>query len=249
MLISMRSINKFQSTLPAGGATIEELRPAWVVGISIHAPRGGSDHALWILFTPAAQISIHAPRGGSDMVAVQCIGRMTHDFNPRSPRGERLGHLVTLGLIQKISIHAPRGGSDGVYRWSVNHRCRYFNPRSPRGERRLFFPRATTSCFISIHAPRGGSDTDVGGQLNPTWVISIHAPRGGSDLLECKKYAHQSGFQSTLPAGGATIQQPQPEGRIHNFNPRSPRGERQQRLPKACGKLVQVPVNVKGTVR
>lgn len=33
------------------------------------------------------------------------------------------------------------------------------------------------------------------------------------------------------------------------FQSTLPAGERQQRLPKACGKLVQVPVNVKGTVR
>ena len=55
----------FQSTLPVGGATISELRPAWVVGISIHAPRGGSDN-LQMQILPKHLISIHAPRGGSD---------------------------------------------------------------------------------------------------------------------------------------------------------------------------------------
>ena len=34
------------------------------------------------------------------------------DFNPRSPRGERRGVDVGVGLRIQISIHAPRGGSD-----------------------------------------------------------------------------------------------------------------------------------------
>ena len=79
---------------------------------------------------------------------------------------------------------------------------------------------------ISIHAPRGGSDrfTLI---LFFLWVISIHAPRGGSDTRSVmtglmKLYFNPRSprgerrkwdgtfreipqFQSTLPAGGATI--------------------------------------------
>ena len=62
------------------------------LGISIHAPRGGSDPRL-ALRVSAVMISIHAPRGGSDLV-----GR----HRP--------------GIVIGISIHAPRGGSDkGVW--------------------------------------------------------------------------------------------------------------------------------------
>ena len=56
---------------------------------------------------------------------------------------------------------------------------------------------------ISIHAPRTGSD--YGDYCHDYYLsISIHAPRTGSDgdvrrgLLPC------GGFQSTLPARGAT---------------------------------------------
>ena len=60
--------------------------------------------------------------------------------------------------------------------------------------------------YISIHAPRTGSDADADAavvQLD----ISIHAPRTGSDNIK-----------PTLPY-------------VHyNFNPRSPHGERLQRL-------------------
>ena len=58
---------KFLSTLPARGATVN---PGWVIiegPISIHAPREGSD----ICEESADQqvfISIHAPREGSDGV-------------------------------------------------------------------------------------------------------------------------------------------------------------------------------------
>ena len=81
---------------------------------------------------------------------------MTRNFNPRSPRGERLG-ISLAALCVLISIHAPRVGSDGfapiLDRFNVN---------------------------ISIHAPRVGSD--VGKLVHiAVLIISIHAPRVGSD--------------------------------------------------------------------
>ena len=52
-------------------------------GISIHAPREGSDLTVFHLWLEM-DISIHAPREGSDVVRVghEADG---HDFNPRSP--------------------------------------------------------------------------------------------------------------------------------------------------------------------
>ena len=101
-------------------------------------------------------ISIHAPREGSDKpLSGHDFFRLQH-FNPRSPRGERLqrqnatcfGFLfqstlpargATLSCAQKrkigiISIHAPREGSDFVTN-AQEAAERHFNPRSPRGER------------------------------------------------------------------------------------------------------------------
>ena len=101
---------EFQSTLPVGGATPVIVAETTRRGISIHAPRGGSD------------------------VRSQTIVRGTGHFNPRSPWGERLrgirGHICAAGFQSTlpvggatrphpknstgmtISIHAPRGGSD-----------------------------------------------------------------------------------------------------------------------------------------
>ena len=55
--------------------------------ISIHAPRVGSDPGRLPL-SGQTTISIHAPRVGSD-AAGSWPGRLSPDFNPRSPCGER----------------------------------------------------------------------------------------------------------------------------------------------------------------
>ena len=80
----------FQSTLPVWGATtLPPLRPRWR-GISIHAPRVGSDQNTDRGDVRIVNISIHAPRVGSD----------------GSP-------FKSFEQVQIISIHAPRVGSDG----------------------------------------------------------------------------------------------------------------------------------------
>ena len=69
----------------------------------------------------------------------------------------------------------------------------------------MIFPRPDGTMWISIHAPRGGSD--VGGVYYPPKImfISIHAPRGGSDTATAGFDEINVLFQSTLPAGGATL--------------------------------------------
>ena len=92
----------------------DEPEPAyWVagVGISIHAPRMGSD-----VFVPDAEgfaaISIHAPRMGSDscMMWMACT---TSEFQSTLPGwGATASGLYADTLRLAISIHAPRVGSD-----------------------------------------------------------------------------------------------------------------------------------------
>ena len=123
----------FQSTLPARGATMERFDTAVRTAISIHAPREGSDRAVGYDFDGISAISIHAPREGSDN---QCLPlqTQTHNFNPRSPRGERPTSFV------------------------LPYARFYFNPRSPRGERHDTALYRVLDHLISIHAPREGSD-------------------------------------------------------------------------------------------
>ena len=146
-------------------------------------------------------ISIHAPLAGSDQVSSRPL-TACRDFNPRSPRGERLIRLLNPSpsllfqstlpsrgatypsprycLDSNISIHAPLAGSDNPPQRNTRTNTN-FNPRSPRGER-----------------PKGISRKVTANQ------ISIHAPLAGSDMTEYTRY---------------------PESK--DFNPRSPRGERQ----------------------
>ena len=79
-------------------------------GVSIHAPRAGSD--FWPIPDAAYQIvSIHAPRAGSDRPFSQALPSLLR-FNPRSPRGERRAALAGIRRVRGVSIHAPRAGSD-----------------------------------------------------------------------------------------------------------------------------------------
>ena len=101
-------------------------------GISIHAPRGGSDtHKVYLpskflfqstlpvggatlrlaVITQMYYISIHAPRGGSDMLVMR-LSLMSFLFQSTLPVGGATVPILPLLIILKISIHAPRGGSD-----------------------------------------------------------------------------------------------------------------------------------------
>ena len=190
------------------GSDADVVSAVAVAGISIHAPRVGSDttgddgKATEIIFqstlpawgattSPSGQardrrISIHAPRVGSD-VCRQLLHIGVADFNPRSPRGERRVTQPVRAQPIDISIHAPRVGSDV--------RLRTIDSRRK----------------ISIHAPRVGSDVALS-NLHKAHRISIHAPRVGSDE----------------PKGGTA------QSRA-DFNPRSPRGERRKTSDTSLG--------------
>ena len=102
--------NRFQSTLPVGGAT------------AIHRMTDRPN-----IFQSTLPVGGATGHGGY-------FPHRDKNFNPRSPRGERRGMGDTSPIEIKISIHAPRGGSDCAEFCHWFDRC-YFNPRSPRGER------------------------------------------------------------------------------------------------------------------
>ena len=62
---------EFQSTLPVRGATKPGIQRIRIKGISIHAPREGSDFRRSGSTTGTMRISIHAPREGSDSETAQ----------------------------------------------------------------------------------------------------------------------------------------------------------------------------------
>ena len=101
--------------------------------ISIHAPRGGSDHRAYKQQYYQSMISIHAPRGGSDIWLLYLLFKYKI-FQSTLPVGGATNFHNYLHRNEAISIHAPRGGSDvavGAWKIVVSN----FNPRSPWGER------------------------------------------------------------------------------------------------------------------
>ena len=83
----------------------------------------------------------------------------------------------------------------------------YFNPRSPHGERRGVSPAGKLSSFNFNPRSPHGERQQGRGQMQAGW-----------------------GFQSTLPAWGATRKQTcSPSSSVY-FNPRSPHGERPSHL-------------------
>ena len=201
MLPITRGVVKFQSTLPARGATLFL-------------------HCRTSLFPFQSTL----PARGATVRAMKKY-REKEDFNPRSPHGERpwqdwqnepdkafqstlpargataisnaeLPVIVTFqstlpargatrprDILELFFTHfnprSPHG--ERLARETQWTRAKHFNPRSPHGERRFHQQDFHVRVGISIHAPRTGSD--------------------GSGRLQAKSAFV---FQSTLPARGAT---------------------------------------------
>ena len=171
--------HQFLSTLPARGATSPRILLINSNTISIHAPREGSDRGALLHQIDVLIISIHAPREGSDVRSRPAKERGFY-FYPRSPRGERQGHIVSGIEPNGISIHAPREGSDSFPSSPTYRPGTFLSTLPARGATRAC-KGCLPSASISIHAPREGSDT-IGGVDHARISISIHAPREGSDL-------------------------------------------------------------------
>ena len=171
-------------------------------GISIHAPRTGSDRGMPCRLATSRAISIHAPRTGSD-VWVTAYAR----------------------LELEISIHAPRTGSDIILFCYVRRLLRFQSTLPARGATQI---RCFCPCThaISIHAPRTGSDLlravdrKTYDNFNPrsphgerqrtitgvSWSIRHFNPRSPHGERPSLTFPVQTSwtFQSTLPARGAT---------------------------------------------
>ena len=145
--------------------------------ISIHAPRVGSDKRLIIIII-GSRISIHAPRVGSDVVSPIRYPPQKN-FNPRSPRGERLNDFFGYAHSAVFQSTLPAWGAT------------------------LIPPLFDALLAFQSTLPAWGATTRVCNVFHAL-AISIHAPRVGSDfafsVINCAPF---------------------------NFNPRSPRGERQ----------------------
>ena len=236
----------FNPRSPDGERRRQPRRQPRPLGISIHAPRMGSDCSRCPRPPSAGYFNPRSP-DGERRGCVWATNRRSWHFNPRSPDGERPERLSPMIKDIIISIHAPRMGSDDLFE--------LLDAEFPQFQSTLpgwgATPLTYASCIcqnISIHAPRMGSDIGADGTIHQYVSISIHAPRMGSDPESMPSDHALSIFQSTLPGWGATVHPP----RLHvhrlisihaprmgsdpmrrgyglgcwNFNPRSPDGER-----------------------
>ena len=170
-------IYKFQSTLPARGATEMKL------------PNSSAD-----LFQSTLPARGATRKRGSSAAA--------STFQSTLPaRGATTGRR-TIQPGERISIHAPRTGSDTERNTQLTA-LNDFNPRSPHGER----PSGSSSpmpnsLFQSTLPARGATKWKY--VYTYSEKISIHAPRTGSDYQPILLIPQMLPFQSTLPARGAT---------------------------------------------
>ena len=219
-------ITRFQSTLPVRGATTASPRSrSWATYFNPRSPCGERRHTQ-PKHRHLQGISIHAPRAGSDLPYLVQDTQPECHFNPRSPCGERQNQVNT-GIRQcRISIHAPRAGSDAVCReWPTGTDISIHAPRAGSDQS---WDEVDLALCISIHAPRAGSDYRMQvTRTNPQ--ISIHAPRAGSDVRRAMDTARSAQISIHAPRAGSDRPMDVLQVRkVPDFNPRSPCGERRQ---------------------
>ena len=190
----------FNPRSPDGERLADPLARLAFRGISIHAPRMGSDRGQRRHRPHRPDFNPRSPDGERPR-APRCSTRTSRYFNPRSPDGERrLRHRNTM-VTEKFQSTLPGWGAT-------------------RGE-----SNPVQSCRISIHAPRMGSDASVCRRWFDSWHFNPRSPdgerHGGTWACATRKT-----FQSTLPGWGATGISSLLRFTSIDFNPRSPDGER-----------------------
>ena len=132
-----------------------------------------SSHALPALLKFQSTL----PAWGATLLQTVC--RISCNFNPRSPRGERPYARYDVNLEDVFQSTLPAWGATRQRR--MTHRRQRFQSTLPAW---------------------GATRKD--GRRIKAYAISIHAPRVGSDVALPPFLPRSTKFQSTLPAWGAT---------------------------------------------
>ena len=216
---------KFQSTLPARGATATSPRRSRPTSnFNPRSPHGERRSTPTTTGRSSSFQSTLPARGATSRAAraSDCV----RPFQSTLPaRGATHGGMARrAGSL--ISIHAPRTGSDALGGGQMPGALD-FNPRSPHGERLIrerkrVVPKEFQSTLpargatkaraqrwnrlvISIHAPRTGSDESHRLRLCRKAPISIHAPRTGSDGAERLRHHGNQGISIHAPRTGSDL--------------------------------------------
>ena len=220
--------------------------------ISIHALREEGDWSSkagargQILFqsTPSARRAtgrpsggIHAgsdfnprpPRGGRPFGLMDVFKEHWKDFNPRPPRGERPAraqNLVDDGKFQSTPSARRatiNGWNEQVKQWISIHAL-----REESDVRRVIGVLVAVK-FQSTPSARRATASETTGRAASAFQSTPSARRATATKGERIKAI---GFQSTPSARRATSPASSALGLRRNFNPRPPRGERQQKQRK-----------------
>ena len=170
-------------------------------------------------------ISIHALREESDDTERQRItGLKRFQSTPSARRATIQKDRKTED--RQISIHALREESD-LEIYSIKDELADFNPRPPRGERRTMHDEQSAGDRFQS-TPSARRATAGAAIQHRAGKISIHALREESDVAPATLLKSAPIFQSTPSARRATIALLASLHCSTYFNPRPPRGERQQ---------------------
>ena len=149
------------------------------------------------------RISIHAPRTGSDS-SVREVRPLNHDFNPRSPHGERRGHDGRGGSRGGFQSTLPARGATTSASQRVQA-ASYFNPRSPHGERRAsVWARRYFTANFNPRSPHGERRFSASSIVSRRAYFNPRSPHGERRTCSTPWSGSATEFQSTLPARGAT---------------------------------------------
>ena len=151
---------RFLSTLPARGATKASAVQPGHSGISIHAPREGSDLALALCWAAVISFLSTLPARGATQPGIFTGGR-NGNFYPRSPRGERPGLRCTMPTCPLLFLSTlPARGATLTAPSAVLSMSTFLSTLPARGATQCRAPGRRADS-ISIHAPREGSDPDL----------------------------------------------------------------------------------------
>ena len=172
-------------------------------------------------YTTQINFNPRPPRGGRLYSIIP--HSLPRYFNPRPPRGGRRQSQRIYMTRCQISIHALRGEGDDIF---VKHtRFSAISIHALRGEGDIHDTDFNAWKLISIHALRGEGDAcDISGSHAIFW-ISIHALRGEGDRRRDRDIRHINNFNPRPPRGGRQNFSDALGGTIY-FNPRPPRGGR-----------------------
>ena len=194
-------IYKFQSTLPARGATEMKLPNSSADLFQSTLPARGATRKRGSSAAASTFQSTLPARGATSLLATD--GVITKDFNPRSPHGERpsgssspmpnslfQSTLPARGATkwkyvytysEKISIHAPRTGSDYQPILLIPQMLPFQSTLPARGATNTYGAISYYVIFQST-LPARGATMPLSIISRQDLQISIHAPRTGSDI-------------------------------------------------------------------